>query len=201
MTQANHQVDAPTVAGWLAADDRCDTDRGDAVTVVDVRTPAEFESAHIRGSYNVPLRLLGEHAGQLRDRLGHRVVLVCQSGVRADEARKRLTAVGMDGLHVLDGGVPAYAAAGGDVVYGRQRWSIERQVRLVAGLLVLLGTLTSLVVPWMLALAVFVGAGLTFAGLTDNCMMGRLLARLPYNRGDEPSAEKVLDRLPSNRAA
>ncbi|MFD2077581.1 Rhodanese-related sulfurtransferase [Actinopolymorpha cephalotaxi] len=196
MTQAIHQVDAPTVAGWLAG-----AERGDVVTVVDVRTPAEFESAHIRGSYNVPLRLLDEHADQLRDRLGHRVVLVCQSGIRADQARKRLAAVGMEGLHVLDGGVPAYAAAGGNVVYGRSRWSIERQVRLVAGLLVLVGTLTSLVVPWMLAVAVFVGAGLTFAGLTDNCMMGRLLARLPYNRGEEPSAETVLGRLPKRKAA
>lgn len=201
MTQADHQVDAPTVAGWLAGVDHGDTSNGHAVTVVDVRTPAEFESAHIRGSYNVPLRLLGEHADQLRDRLGHRVVLVCQSGVRADEARKRLAAVGMEGLHVLAGGVPAYAAAGGKVVYGRTRWSIERQVRLVAGLLVLIGTLTSLVMPWMLALAVFVGAGLTFAGATDICAMGRLLARLPFNRGDEPSAETVLSRLPSDRTA
>lgn len=123
------RVDAGTVRGSL--------DQPDTVTVLDVRTPAEFETVHIRGSYNVPLDLLDEHAEQLAARLDRHVVLVCQSGVRAVQARKRLAAVGAERVHVLDGGITAYAAAGGDadghVVRGRARWALERQVRLVAG--------------------------------------------------------------------
>ncbi len=75
------RVDAATVADWLA--------EPDAVMVIDGRSPAEFEAAHIGGSYNVPLDLLGEHADQLAARLDRRVVLVCQSGARAAQVRGR----------------------------------------------------------------------------------------------------------------
>lgn len=124
-TSTLDRVGATTVLGWL--------EQPDAVTVIDVRSPAEFETAHIAGSYNVPLDLLGEHAAQLAARLDREVVLVCQSGARAAQSRERLAGVGAEHLHVLDGGVGAYAAAGGDIVRGRARWALERQVRLVAG--------------------------------------------------------------------
>lgn len=124
-TSTPDRVGATTVLGWL--------EQPDAVTVIDVRSPAECETAHIAGSYNVPLDLLGEHAAQLAARLDREVVLVCQSGARAAQARERLAGVGAEHLHVLDGGVGAYAAAGGDIVRGRARWALERQVRLVAG--------------------------------------------------------------------
>lgn len=126
------QIDPGAVIDWLATDPA-------AVTVLDVRSPAEFETRHIAGSYNLPLHLVGEHADALAARLGRKVVLVCQSGVRADQARQRLTCTGMDDLYVLTGGVGGFAAAGGAVVEGRPRWSMERQVRLVAGGLVLAG--------------------------------------------------------------
>lgn len=109
------------------------------LVVIDVRSAAEFESMHIRGSYNVPLPLLSEHTDELASRLGSRVVLVCQSGVRAEQARQRLAKAGIDTAYVLTGGVPGFAAAGGDVVKGKDRWDLERQVRLVAGSLVVLG--------------------------------------------------------------
>src|SRR5699024_5143784 len=79
------------------------TDNEDLV-VLDVRSAAEFESVHIRGSYNVPLQLVSEHTDQLAERLGGRVVLVCQSGVRAEQARQRLGAAGVETAHVLTGG-------------------------------------------------------------------------------------------------
>ena len=107
--------------------------------MIDVRSAAEFESMHIRGSYNVPLPLLSEHTDELAARLGSRVVLVCQSGVRAEQARQRMATVGIDTAYVLTGGVPGFAAVGGDVVKGKDRWDLERQVRLAAGSLVMLG--------------------------------------------------------------
>jgi rhodanese-related sulfurtransferase len=192
------RVDAGTVRGWL--------DQPDTVTVLDVRTPAEFETAHIRGSYNVPLNLLDEHAEQLAARLDRHVVLVCQSGSRATRARQRLTAVGADRVHVLDGGITAYAAAGGDadgsVVRGRARWALERQVRLVAGVLVLAGLAVGLRAPQARLLSVGIGAGLTVSALTDTCTMARILSALPYNRGprDRTPAD-LLAQLPTTRQA
>ena len=188
------RIDAPTVLDWQRAPD--------AVTVIDVRSPAEYETAHIAGSYNVPLDLLGEHATQLAARLDRNVVLVCQSGTRAADAQQRLAGVGAANLHVLAGGVPAYAAAGGEVIRGRARWSLERQVRLVAGALVLAGVSAGVRVPKAGLLAGGVGAGLTLSALTDTCTMGRILATLPHNRGPrERSVAEVIDHLPARRQA
>lgn len=188
-TAAPTEVDAATVVDWM-------TDP-DAVTVLDVRSPAEFETTHIVGSYNLPLDLVGEHAAQLAARLDRKVVLVCQSGVRADQARQRLAATGMDNLHVLKAGVPGFADASGQVVHGRPRWTLERQVRLVAGGLVLAGVLASRWAPKSVLLAGGIGAGLTASALTDTCTMGRLLSALPHNRGAQVDAQQLLDRLPT----
>jgi rhodanese-related sulfurtransferase len=196
-TPAPTEVDAATVIDWMTD---ADAD-ADAVTVLDVRSPAEFETTHIAGSYNLPLDLVGEHAVQLAARLDRKVVLVCQSGVRADQARQRLAGTGMDNLHVLKSGVPGFAAAGGQVVHGRPRWALERQVRLVAGSLVLAGVLASHWAPKSVLLAGGIGAGLTASALTDTCTMGRLLSALPHNRGAQADAQQLLDRLPTPEPA
>lgn len=188
------RIEAPTVLDWLRDPD--------AVTVIDVRSPAEYETAHIAGSYNVPLDLLGEHAAQLAARLDRKVVLVCQSGIRAAEAQQRLAGVGAANLHVLAGGVADYAAAGGEVICGRARWSLERQVRLVAGSLVVAGIGVGRRVPKAALLAGGVGAGLTLSALTNTCTMGRILAALPHNRGPrERTAAEVIGQLPDRRPA
>ena len=193
-TSAPTEVDPATVIDWMSDPD--------AVTVLDVRSPAEFETRHIAGSHNLPLDLVGEHAAQLAARLDRKVVLVCQSGVRAGQARQRLAGTGMDNLHVLKAGVPGYAAAGGQVVDGRPRWALERQVRLVAGGLVLAGVLASRWTPKAALLAGGIGAGLTASALTDTCTMGRLLSALPYNRGAQADPQQLLDRLATrDRAA
>ena len=101
------------------------------------------------------------------------MVLVCQSGVRATQAQQRLAGVGLQGLsgnlHVLDGGVPSYAAAGGEVVRGQGRWAMDRQVRLVAGSVVLVSTVASLAVPKARVLVGAIGAGLTYSALSNTC--------------------------------
>ena len=189
-TAAPERVEATTVRTWL--------DQPDRVTVLDVRSPAEFESAHIPGSINVPLDLVQKHAGPLAERLDRQVVLVCQSGTRAAQARQRLAGAGAEHLHVLEGGVSAFRSAGGEVVEGRARWSLERQVRLVAGSLVLASLAAAARTPKAGLLASVVAAGLTLSALTDSCTMGRALSVLPYNRGPKDrSPEEVLDQLPA----
>jgi len=153
------------------------------VRLLDVRTPAEYETVHIRGAYNVPLDLLGEHGPEIRATVAEPVVLICQSGQRARKAEAALRAAGMPNLHVLDGGISAWSAAGQPVVRGAERLSLERQVRIASGGLAALGGLLALTVnPLFAILPAFVGSGLVFAGVTNTCGMAMLLARLPYNR-------------------
>jgi rhodanese-related sulfurtransferase len=151
--------------------------------LLDVRTPAEYESVHIGGSYNVPLDTLGEHAAEIREDVDAPVVLVCQSGSRSRQAEEALKRVGMPQVHVLDGGLNGWVAAGKPVRRGRERLSLERQVRIAAGALATAGGLLAVKAhPRFGLLLAFVGSGLVFAGVTDTCGMARLLAKLPYNR-------------------
>lgn len=168
------------------------------LVVIDVRSAAEFESMHIRGSYNVPLPLLSEHTDELAARLGRRVVLVCQSGARAEQARHRLGRSGMDTAYVLTGGVPGFTAAGGDVVKGRDRWDLERQVRLVAGSLVIVGLAGGkFISPKIRMLAGAIGTGLTFSAATNTCAMGQAISAMPWNKAaKEPTRESAILSLP-----
>ncbi|GAA2564935.1 rhodanese-like domain-containing protein [Winogradskya consettensis] len=168
---------------------------GNAPRLIDVRTPAEFETAHIPGSYNVPLDLLREHRDELRAHLDEQVVLVCRSGQRAVAAEAALAAAGLPNLRVLHGGITAWQAAGAPLRTGVPRWDLERQVRLTAGSIVLIAVLISLPVPAAKWVAAVVGAGLALAAVTNTCAMGMLLSRLPYNRGPRTSLDKIVSDL------
>jgi rhodanese-related sulfurtransferase len=151
--------------------------------VLDVRTPSEYETAHIGGAYNVPLDSLGEHSAEIQAHVEDPVVLVCQSGMRARKAEEALKTAGMPNLYVLDGGVNGWIAAGEPVRRGVQKMSLERQVRIAAGALAAVGGLLAVSVsPLFGLLAAFVGGGLVAAGVTDTCVMAGVLGRLPYNR-------------------
>jgi len=171
-----------------------------ATRVLDVRTPGEFQSAHIRGAYNVPVDTIAEHAREIGTATEAPIVLVCQSGNRARKAEDTLRAVGMSNLHIVDGGMNAWVAAGLAVVRVRNRISLERQVRIVAGALAATGGMLALLVnPLFAAIPAAVGSGLVFAGLTDTCAMGMLLARLPYNRGASCDPAAVVRALAADR--
>lgn len=165
------------------------------VRLLDVRTPGEYESAHIPGAYNVPLDTLGEHASEIRA-VEAPVVLVCQSGARARRAEEVLRECTMPNLHVLEGGMNGWLAAGLEVNRGRARLSLERQVRIVAGALAATGALLALLVnPLFALLPAFVGSGLVFAGVTDTCGMAMLLSKLPYNRPASCDVERMVAAL------
>jgi rhodanese-related sulfurtransferase len=164
------------------------------VRIIDVRTPGEYETAHIQGSYNVPLDQLGEHASELAA-LDHPVVLVCQSGARATKAMDQLASAGKGNMRLLTGGIGAWQAAGCDVVEQSERWSLERQVRLVAGAMVLAAIIVSVWVPAARFVAGFVGAGLTFAAVTNTCTMAMVLTKLPYNRGATCDVDAIVRQL------
>jgi rhodanese-related sulfurtransferase len=153
------------------------------IRLLDVRTAGEYESVHIPGAYNVPLDTLAEHGAEIRAHVEDPVVLICQSGGRARKAEEALREAGMPNLHVLDGGVGGWVGAGKAVRRGRDRLTLERQVRIVAGALAATGGLLGVLLHPLFALVpAAVGSGLVFAGVTNTCGMALLLARLPYNR-------------------
>ncbi|KPM57338.1 sulfurtransferase [Frankia sp. R43] len=167
--------------------------------LVDVRTPGEFETAHIPGSHNVPLDLLRTHLSDLRTHLDDHVVLVCGSGQRAAAAAADLAAAGVASPLVLTGGLGAWQALDAPVRAGRPRWELERQVRLVAGSLVLGSVAASTVIPRAKWVAAGIGTGLTVAALTNTCTMAMLLAKLPYNRGARLDIDGVIATLAGPR--
>jgi rhodanese-related sulfurtransferase len=191
-TASPTRVDPADLEQWRRA--------GTEHKVLDVRSPAEFESVHIPGAYNVPLDTLGEHAAEIQRHVEEPVVLVCRSGMRASQAEQRLAAAGMGNVRVLEGGMIAWEQAGGAVNRGRARWDLERQVRLVAGSIVLVSILASLWLPAFRFVAGAVGLGLSVAALTNTCAMGAMLAKLPYNRAAACDVNVVVDQLTSRAA-
>ena len=155
---------------------------GAAGSVIDVRTGVEFDGEHIEGSRLISLDQIVSRADEVRATPAPRLLL-CRTGSRAEMARQSLARLHIMGLTVIEGGIEAYRSAGGATKRGQARMSLERQVRIVAGLMVVASVaLGWLVHPAFAAVAAFVGAGLAFAGVTDWCGMGLLLARAPWNR-------------------
>lgn len=152
-----------------------------AALLVDVRSGSEFASGHIAGTVNIPMDQIEARLDDLGVNVP--IVLICQSGKRAGitaallEPCQRQTAV-------LEGGTKAWIEAGLPVVASvKTRWSLERQVRLGAGLLALTGASLALTVnPLWTFLCGFVGLGLSFAGITDICAMGIVLEKMPWNK-------------------
>jgi rhodanese-related sulfurtransferase len=165
--------------------------------LLDVRTPGEFAAARIPGSHNIPLGDLGAHTGALSAGALTELVVVCQSGGRATQAATQLRAVGRDRISVLTGGLAAWEGAGGAVDGGGPAWTIERQVRLVAGSLVAGSILASLRFPKAKFLSGAIGSGLVFAAVSNTCLMGSLLAKLPHNRTGSVDVEAAIAALTS----
>jgi len=148
---------------------------------IDVRSAAEFATGHIPGAINIPLEEIETRLEDISREVP--LILICKGGKRARTAAGFLEPC-RENLTILEGGMDAWSKVGLPLVVSKKtRWSLERQVRLGAGLLVLCGTIAAVVAGrgWLL-LTGFVGAGLTFAGLTDLCPMAVLLAAMPWNR-------------------
>ena len=160
--------------------------QGEKLHLLDVRTPAEHAEIHVPGVQLVPLdRLdatkLASANGFAKDQP---LYIYCRTGNRAKQAAEKLEKSGYAQCCVVEGGTMAWAEAGLPVNRGTSKViSLERQVRIAAGAIVLTGVLLAhFVNPSFIWLSGFIGAGLTFAGITDWCGMGMLIAKLPWNQ-------------------
>lgn len=187
------QIDVPQFAEKMKATN--------GVLLLDVRTGAEYEGAHVPGSVNVPLALIERHPEELSSFIDNEAIIICRSGARAQRAQKLLAGVGVTHTSVLTGGIEAWKKAGQAVNVGPVRWDLERQVRLVAGSLVAGSVAASAIFPRAKYLAGAVGGGLTFAAVSNTCAMGSLLSRLPYNKSGEVSLKEAKRRLAVARDA
>lgn len=152
-------------------------------TVIDVRTPGEFNAAHVNGAQLQPLEQLDVASFCETHGTDNPVYVLCQSGKRASMAAEKLVNAGHKNVIVVEGGTAAAIEHGLDINYGNGAISIERQVRIAAGLLVFLGTTAGVFVhPALFVVPTFVGAGLVFAGITDTCGMNMILSKCPWNQ-------------------
>ena len=159
---------------------------GQSCIVLDVRTDVEHAEISLKQPHHhIPLDKLSPDAFIKENKIdaARPIYFLCRSGKRATQAAEAFIAAGHDNVHVVEGGIIACEAGGVPVRKGNVM-SLERQVRIAAGLLVVTGVaLGALVSPWLYGLSAFVGAGLVFAGVTDSCGMAFMLAKAPWNRG------------------
>jgi rhodanese-related sulfurtransferase len=167
-------IDPSTLERWLAERE---------AVLVDVRPPEMFAEEHIAGARSIPLSTLEASALPALD--GKRLVFQCKVGISSEKAGRKVLEQGFAGdVFHLAGGITAWKRDGKPVERGRgPAISIQRQVQMVAGALVLVGVvLGAIVSPWWLALSGTMGAGLFLSGATGSCAMAAMLARLPFNR-------------------
>jgi rhodanese-related sulfurtransferase len=164
---------------------------GKKIELIDVRTPVEYREVHLDVARNVPLDQLDVNSlMQARNGSSHDpLYVICKSGGRGQQACEKFVKAGFTNVVNVEGGTTACVEAGLPVVRDKKAMSLERQVRITAGSLVLLGAILAWFVhPGFVGLSAFIGAGLVFAGITDTCGMGMMLARMPWNQCSKDSA-------------
>ncbi|MFF8995635.1 rhodanese-like domain-containing protein [Streptomyces sp. NPDC014983] len=186
-----------------AVDPRQAKTRLHELTVIDVRTPGEYAGGHVPGALNIPLDQLDRALPDIRSAAERaEILVVCASGARSEKACLQLAEKGIH-TATLSGGTGAWAAQGHDLDRPvacdvKSAWSMDRQVRLTAGSLVLLGlALGEFVHPAFRLLSAGVAGGLVFSAVTNTCGMAAMLAKLPYNRPRKADLDATLARLRS----
>lgn len=167
-----------------------------ATLVIDVRSAGEYNTSHIPESINLPVDQLDPHLRRIVNAAGGTLILVCQSGGRAEQAADKLGQEGFSDMVVLAGGVNSWVQAGGPIEHGEvTKWALERQVRLVAGSIVFVSILLSVWLPWAKWFAFAIGFGLSVAAVSNTCLMGMMLMKLPYNRGPSCDIDEAIAKL------
>lgn len=150
--------------------------------MLDVRTTQEFDemSVKVDNVKHVPLQSLASSIGSMSGQKSYYVL--CRTGHRATMAAMSLMQNGFANVAVIEGGINAWDKANLPINKTVGTISLERQVRIIAGCLIVIGSLLSFVNIWFIIVPLWVGGGLIFAGVSNNCLMALLLMRLPYNR-------------------
>jgi rhodanese-related sulfurtransferase len=154
----------------------------ESVMLIDVREAVEYAGEHIPGATLVSLSSFDP--AKISSTQNKKIVLYCRSGNRSIIAAQKLFDAGFEDISHLVRGISAWKEAGYPTHVNRDApISLMRQVQIGAGSGVVIGTLLgALFSPWFLLLSSLMGVGLIFSGVTDTCILGRVLAKLPYNQ-------------------
>lgn len=155
------------------------------IDLIDVRTPLEYGEVHAAIARNVPLDSLNPQTvmEQQNGSAHEPIYVICNGGTRGAKAQQKFVDAGYENVINVEGGTEAWDNAGLPVIRGKKAMSLERQVRIAAGSIVLVGSLLGIFVhQYFAVISAFVGAGLMFAGITDSCAMGMLIAKMPWNQ-------------------
>lgn len=155
------------------------------IDLIDVRTPMEFQTVHASCAVSVPLDTISpEKVMAARTTASDQpVYFICKMGGRSAKAIQQIVDAGHTNVVNVEGGTDAWVAAGLPTVRGKKSVSLERQVRIAAGFLVFVGAALGFAVNKnFIGISAFVGAGLMFAGITDTCAMGMMIAKMPWNK-------------------
>ncbi len=169
----------------ISVADLAELKKKSSLELIDVRTPVEFREVHVVGARSVPLDSLDpkQIISSRNSQSSEPIYVICKSGGRSAKGAQKFIDAGFPNVISVDGGTSAWGAAGYAVERGKKAMSLERQVRILAGFLVLCGAVLGFLVhPYFVGLSAFIGAGLMFAGITDTCGMGMMLAKMPWNQ-------------------
>ena len=175
-----------SVPGRITVEQFAPLSRQGGFDLIDVRTPNEFYEVHAVGALMMPLDGLNPTAimESREERRDQPLYVICRTGSRSAQACAAFERAGFSNVVNVEGGTLAWIAAGLPVNRGiRRPMSIERQIRIVSGLAILVGTLGTLITPWCLLLPGLIGAAMAWAGYTNSRAMGRFFSKLPWNRG------------------
>lgn len=144
--------------------------------VLDVREEDEYRYESIQKTVNFPLSQLEQEMRKLPR--NQEIYVLCQTGIRSAQAAEQLRRAGFKRIREVRGGIESWKSEGYSVLRGKGTIPIIRQVQIVTGSLALVGGIFSRL-HWLAAL---IGAGLLFAGISGNCGLALLLARMPWNK-------------------
>lgn len=154
--------------------------------LMDVRMPPEFEQVHAENAVLEPLDKLDADAAAKKHGLAKQdaIYLICKSGARAKTAGQKFVLAGYENVILVEGGTEAWIAANLPVVRGQSKvLSLDRQIQIIVGSLVVIGVLLShFVHPAWILLSAFVGCGLIFAGISGICALAIVVAKMPWNQ-------------------
>lgn len=163
---------------------------GQPYQLIDVREPFEYHALRIPGSKSIPLSSINEKSKIIERHIP--AYLICQSGNRASKAAEQLSKLGVEKANVVKGGLQAWMAAGYPVERSDNNvWSLERQVRFTAGILVLTGIVLAytLSANWI-CLSAFVALGMIVSAATNTCGMAIMLSKMPWNQISDTSTSR-----------
>lgn len=166
----------PTIISPQQAKDLMETQNA---LLVDIREPDEYAREYIEGSRLIPLSVLPNLAPD--PDTSRPAIFFCQSGRRSKSNQHLLESRGFAETYLMEGGVNSWKASNLPVATTKLPPPMPRQIQMVAGVLILLTLLLSLLHPAFLWLTAFIGTGLFLAGFTGVCLMARVLACMPWN--------------------